>query len=206
MVDDPRIIWKYFPSVDPSTQQRIQALAGFYEKWNRLINVISRQDMDHFYERHVLHSLAIHRVAPFSPGSAVLDAGTGGGFPGIPLAIFHPTCHFTLVDSIGKKITVLQAAKRALALENVTILQSRLEDLSGAFDYVTSRAVSRTSRLLAWTRGLRGRGSGLTYLLLKGGDLGEELAEIDHPVEQWALSDYFEESYFSSKCLLRITL
>src|SRR5690554_4362135 len=138
----PAIIAKYFPDLTPQQQSRFAALRPLYEEWNARINVISRKDMDHFYKRHVLHSLGIAKVIQFAPGTRVLDVGTGGGFPGIPLAILFPECHFTLVDSIGKKIKVVEEVARQLGLGNVTAMHARAEAVPEKFHFVVSRAVT----------------------------------------------------------------
>ncbi len=176
---------------------------SLYQDWNEKINVISRRDTDNFYERHVLHSLGIAQVVSFRPGSRVLDMGTGGGFPGIPLAIMYPETQFRLVDSIGKKIRVVQAVAHALKLDNVVATQQRAENAEGSFDFVVTRAVARLGLLHAWT------GKKLLpvsrhkipngLLCLKGGDLSEEIAEANMPSQQYALSDYFDEDFFVTK-------
>lgn len=174
-----------------------------YQSWNQRINVISRRDLDNFYERHVLHSLAIARVVSFLPESRVLDVGTGGGFPGIPLAIMFPQTQFRLVDSIGKKIRVVQEVADALGLENVVATQQRAEKVKGSFDFIVTRAVARLGLLHAWTRkkllpvSRHELPNGL--ICLKGGDLTDELAEAGVPYRQYALSDYFAEEFFTTK-------
>lgn len=170
--------------------------------------MISRKDMDNFYERHVLHSLGIARVVSFLPGTRVLDVGTGGGFPGIPLAIMFPQTQFRLVDSIGKKIKVVQAVAEALKLDNVVATQQRAEKVKGSFDFVVTRAVARLSLLHSWTRkkllpvSQHELPNGL--LCLKGGDLTDELAEANVPYQRFALSDYFEEDFFATKSVVYV--
>jgi len=183
-------------------------LEPLYAEWNAAINVISRKDFAHFDLHHVLHSLALHRYVAFAPGSRVLDVGTGGGFPGIPLAIVSPDTEFVLVDSIGKKIKVVAAVAQALGLKNVTARHARAEKVRGPFDFVVSRAVARTAALLPWvmrsidrTRTLSAVPNGV--LLLKGGDLtgalGAEFAEAGGAHRVVPVSDYFADPYFEHK-------
>ena len=166
-------ILKYFPGLDALQKERFAALKGLYEDWNSKINVISRKDMDSFYQHHVLHSLAIAAACgnAFAGGSEILDLGTGGGFPGIPLAIFFPQCRFTLCDSIGKKIKVAQAVAEALRLDNVQTVNGRAETLDGRFDWVVTRAVATLDKLLPWIRGKYSKG----VICLKGGDVAPEI-------------------------------
>ena len=197
------IIQKYFPNLSAGQQQQFAALDALYREWNAKINVISRKDMDNFYEHHVLHSLAIAKVQPFKTMAEVLDVGTGGGFPGIPLAIMFPHANFHLVDSIGKKIKVVQDVAQQLELKNVRAEQIRAEQVTGEYDFVVSRAVTSLSEFTQWVRGkvsdshyhkLR---NGILYL--KGGDLTEELAPFKKKVRTWDIADFFEEEYFETK-------
>ena len=196
-------LYAYFPDLDDRQRQRYATLYHQYQAWNEKINVISRRDTDNFYERHVLHSLAIARVVSFRAGARVLDVGTGGGFPGLPLAIMFPQTQFRLVDSIGKKIKVVQAVAEALKLGNVVATQQRAEKVKGSFDFVVTRAVARLGLLHAWTRkkllpvSRHELPNGL--LCLKGGDLADELAEANVPYQQYALSDFFQEDFFATK-------
>ncbi len=190
---------KYFPGLTPLQRERFAALEGLYAEWNARINVISRKDMEHFGERHLLHSLAIAKVRRFDAGARVLDVGTGGGFPGIPLAIIFPEARFTLVDSIGKKIGVVRAVSEALELENITPVHGRAEDTAGTFDYVVTRAVAPMSTLLEWVRGRFGE-----LLALKGGDLSEELAATGHPYTLYNISDFFESEFFATKRVVSV--
>ena len=196
-------ILKYFPGLTEGQKERFAALQDIYRQWNARINVISRKDMEHFYVRHVLHSLAIAKVAEFAPGSRILDAGTGGGFPGLPLSILFPGARFTLADSIGKKVKVVADVARQLALDNVSAVNGRVEDLPGPFDFVVSRAVTAMDRFVPWVRGKVARGAsagsvanGILYL--KGGDLTEEL----HPFPAariYDISGFFCEEFFDTK-------
>ncbi|MFY9116102.1 MAG: 16S rRNA (guanine(527)-N(7))-methyltransferase RsmG [Bacteroidales bacterium] len=176
---DADIVFDFFPHLDPTARSRILQLADIYAFWNARINVVSRKDVEHLYIRHVLHSLSLSlavRENPFLSGKKILDVGTGGGFPGIPLAIIHPECHFVLCDSIRKKIKVTEEAAKALQLENVTTVVSRAEHLKAdAFDAIVSRAVTRLARFLPWVHNRVVPGGRL--LFLKGGDLSSEIEE-----------------------------
>ncbi len=202
------IILKYFPSLNDDQRSRLAQLGDLYQEWNEKINVISRKDMEHLYEKHVLHSLSIYRFAPFQPGSKVLDIGTGGGFPGIPLAIMMPEVKFTLVDSIGKKIKVVQGIAEALQLNNVEAYHERAERIKGKFDFVVSRAVTVLPELLIWSQGkyekrqINGIPNGL--ICLKGGDLKEEIKAARTEVQEFALSSYFKEEFFETKKLIYV--
>lgn len=195
------LISKYFPELTDHQKAQFQLLETLYKEWNEKINVISRKDMDAFYERHVLHSLGIAKVMPFAAGTKVLDIGTGGGFPGIPLAILFPETEFTLVDSIGKKITVVKAVAEGLGLKNVTAHHERAEKIKDRFHFVVSRAVTQMPVFLRWLKGkfekdqFNEKHNGVLYL--KGGDLGEELAGIK--CELFNLKNYFEEDFFETK-------
>ncbi len=196
-------VFDYFPDLDERQRERILALGEIYRRWNEQINVVSRKDIDNLYVKHVLHSLGIARVCQFVPGTKVLDVGTGGGFPGIPLAIVFPEVEFCLVDSIGKKIKVVKAVAEELGLENVRARQARAEDLQEKYDFVVSRAVTRMEKFYGWVRDkIRPGGSsslknGILYL--KGGDLQEEMKELGKPYEIFELEDYFQEEFFESK-------
>lgn len=197
------LILKYFPDLTERQKERFAALPELYAGWNSKINVISRKDMDNFVEHHVLHSLAIAKVLQFKAMTDVMDVGTGGGFPGIPLAIMFPETNFYLVDSIGKKIKVVQSVAEQLQLTNVRAEQIRAEQVKGDFDFIVSRAVTDLSQFVGWVKGkisdsqyhkLR---NGILYL--KGGDLDEELAPFRKKVQLFDISDFFEEPYFEKK-------
>ena len=176
------IIYKYFPNLTDEQRTQFARLYDVYKTWNEQINVVSRKDFDTFYERHVLHSLGIARAINFKPGSDVLDVGTGGGFPGIPLAIMFPDTHFFLADSIGKKIKVVNGVKEAIGLKNVTAKQIRAEEIQHKFDFVVSRAVTAMPKFLTWVRKKIKKKDSNAYpnglLYLKGGDLTEEMKPI----------------------------
>lgn len=195
------IILKYFPNLTDEQKSQFQQLEKLYKDWNEKINVISRKDIDEFYERHVLHSLGIAKIMEFADGTKVLDIGTGGGFPGIPLAILFPNVEFTLVDSIGKKITVVNAVAESLGLKNVKAYHERAEKIKDKFHFVVSRAVTQMPVFLRWLKGkfekeqFNPKHNGVLYL--KGGDLGEELAGIK--CEIYNLKDQFGEEFFDTK-------
>ncbi len=204
------LIYKYFPQLTERQKEQFAALLPFYQDWNAKINVISRKDMDNFYEHHVLHSLAIAKVQPFKTMAEILDVGTGGGFPGIPLAIMFPDAKFYLVDSIGKKIKVVQDVAQQLQLQNVRAEQIRAEQVQGDFDFVVSRAVTDLSQFSQW---VRGKVSDIQYhhlrngiLYLKGGDLDAELAPFKKKVRTWDISDFFAEEYFQTKKVIHLPI
>lgn len=195
------LILKYFPEITDEQKQQFEKLEQLYTEWNEKINVISRKDMDGLYEKHILHSLGIAKVMPFADGTKVLDIGTGGGFPGIPLAILFPKVSFTLIDSIGKKIKVVEAVSEGLGLKNVTAVHGRAEKLKEKFHFVVSRAVTQMPEFLRWLKGkfekeqFNEKHNGVLYL--KGGDLAEELAGLRCEIFQ--LKNYFEEEFFDTK-------
>jgi 16S rRNA (guanine527-N7)-methyltransferase len=202
-------IFNQFPEITSQQKKQFEALFPLYDSWNQRINVISRTDMAHFYTRHVLHSLGVAKVETFTEHAKILDVGTGGGFPGIPLAILFPKTHFTLVDSIGKKIKVVQAVASALELKNVTTFHKRAESVEGTFDFVVSRAVTRMERFVPWVKDKisaeqkHQRKNGILYL--KGGDLAEELASFPKATTT-ALSQFFTESFFQTKKVVYLPL
>ncbi len=199
----PKIIYHYFNQLTEKQKNQIEKLFKVYSYWNAQINVISRKDLDEFYERHVLHSLSIAKVINFSPSSNILDIGTGGGFPGIPLAILFPDCKFTLVDSIGKKIKVVQEVAEELGLSNVTAIKSRAEDIDEKFDFIVSRAVTEMPKFLTWTKDKISTKqknelkNGILYL--KGGDLTEEMKGIKKEIKYYELKNMFNEEFFDTK-------
>lgn len=197
------IITKYFTGLTSEQLAQVDQLQDLYTLWNNQINVVSRKDIDQLYERHVLHSLGIAKVMAFRAGTEVLDVGTGGGFPGIPLAILFPDAHFTLVDSIGKKIKVVNEVATALGLKNVTAFQRRAEEVDQKFHFVVSRAVTEFPVFHAWIKNKFHRESfndlpnGILYL--KGGDLREEFGRFYEKARFFELKDYFSEEFFETK-------
>ncbi|WP_420398869.1 16S rRNA (guanine(527)-N(7))-methyltransferase RsmG [Flagellimonas sp.] len=196
------LIFNYFTTLTEKQKEHFQALEALYQDWNKKINVVSRKDIDELYLRHVLHSLGIAKIQTFNSGSMVLDVGTGGGFPGIPLAILFPEVQFTLVDAIGKKIRVVQEVVDGLQLDNVKALHTRVEDLEEQFDFIVSRAVAAMPTFVRWTKGkikkdsMHSRKNGILYL--KGGDLSEELRPYQN-AQVFDLKDYFSEDFFETK-------
>ena len=204
------IIKKYFSELSPVQLQQFAQLEELYSIWNAQINVISRKDTENFYTHHVLHSLGIAKVCPFKPGSSILDIGTGGGFPGIPLAILFPETSFVLVDSIGKKIKIVNEVSLALGLTNVTAQHARAEEIKGDFDFIVSRAVTQMPLFLKWVNGKIKKKSehdlvnGILYL--KGGDLSEEMKPVKHLHREFLLSDIFDVSFFETKKVIYVKL
>jgi len=205
------IIYKYFPKLTERQKEQFAQLAEVYPFWNDQINVISRKDIGSLYLKHVLHSLGIAKfVTELKPGTRILDVGTGGGFPGIPLAILFPEVQFHLVDSIGKKIKVVREVAAAIGLTNVEADHIRAEQLDYKYDYVVSRAVTRLAEFLPWVRNKfekkdkNGIPNGILYL--KGGDLTEEIKEAKVKAELHALSDYFEEDFFDTKYVVYVPM
>lgn len=205
------IILKYFPDLTERQREQFSQLEELYRFWNAQINVISRKDIDALYERHVLHSLGIAKVIQFRPGTTILDVGTGGGFPGIPLAILFPQAHFHLIDSIGKKIKVVQEVSDALHLPNVVAEKARAEYVERAnYEFVLSRAVTRLDPFVEWVR------HGISpnsfhelkngVLCLKGGDLTDEIQEYKRRVRVFDLADYFQEDFFETKKVVYVPL
>ena len=203
------LLEKYFPHLENDQKQKFSALQELYEDWNLKINVVSRKDIDELYLRHVLHSLGIAKVQLFKPEASILDVGTGGGFPGIPLAILFPETNFRLVDSIGKKIKVVNEVVEGLGLRNVITTNSRVEEIDGHFDFIVSRAVAAMPTFVHWTKGKIAKENkhelknGILYL--KGGDLAEELAEYPK-VKIYELQDYFEEDFYETKKVVHLPL
>lgn len=203
-------ILKYFPDLSAGQIEQFTKLQPLYAEWNAKINVISRKDIDNLYINHVLHSLAIARVVSFTDGTRVLDVGTGGGFPGIPLAILFPNCQFKLVDSIGKKITVVNAVSEALGLKNVEGVHTRVEQVPDKFDFVVSRAVTRLDTFYNMTRKCVSPGGKNTIangiLYLKGGDFDDELKRINRKTTIYNIPDFFDESFFETKKVIHLEL
>jgi 16S rRNA (guanine527-N7)-methyltransferase len=195
------LIQKYFPELSEKQIEQFSNLESLYGEWNEKINVISRKDMESLYEKHILHSLGIAKIMEFAPNTKVLDVGTGGGFPGIPLAILFPETQFTLIDSIGKKITVVNAVAEGIGLKNLTAIHGRAEKVKEKFHFVVSRAVTQMPEFLRWLKGkfekeqFNTKHNGVLYL--KGGDLAEELAGLK--CELFNLKNYFEEEFFDTK-------
>ncbi|WP_179333404.1 16S rRNA (guanine(527)-N(7))-methyltransferase RsmG [Winogradskyella costae] len=204
-----KLILKYFPDLTETQIQQFEALEALYKDWNSKINVISRKDIDELYLRHVLHSLGIAKVISFAPGSSILDVGTGGGFPGVPLAILFPECQFHLVDSINKKLKVINAVAETLELTNIKTTHSRVEAIDETYDFIVSRAVTTMPEFTTWVKGKVARTqknelkNGILYL--KGGDLTEELKQYK-TVKAFLLSDYFDEAFFETKKVIHLPL
>lgn len=203
------LLEKYFPQLSPGQYDQFVALDELYRHWNEQINVVSRKDIDALYERHVLHSLGIAKVVRFNASARILDVGTGGGFPGIPLAILYPDTEFVLVDSIGKKIKVVNQVAQALGLNNVSAFHQRAESIEGSFDFVVTRAVTRMQGLVQWTHqkirleSLHELPNGI--LALKGGDLSDELRRYKK-ASIYPLSDYFDAEFFETKVVVHLPL
>lgn len=196
------IILKYFDGLTDKQKRQFEMLYDVYLEWNTQINVVSRKDFHLFYERHVLHSLAIATIVDFEPGTRILDVGTGGGFPGIPLAILYPDCEFHLVDSIGKKIKVVNGVAETIGLTNLTAAHARMEEGKDTYDVIVTRAVARLAQLKHWllrklntksTKSVKG------LICLKGGDLAEEVIEAKVKANLYNLSDTFDEEFFETK-------
>ena len=205
-----QLIFDHFPDLTDEQRRQFEGLDALYRDWNAKINVISRKDIDNLYSHHILHSLGIAKVVRFRPGSTIMDVGTGGGFPGIPLAILVPECHFHLVDSIGKKIKVATAVAEGIGLKNVTAVHRNVMEEKERFDFVVSRAVMDTSELVRLVRknvkkkGQNSLPNGL--LCLKGGDLMHELAPFKKCSDTWNLSDFFADEFFETKKVIYVTL
>ena len=206
------LILKYFPDLTDHQKQQFSQLESLYAEWNDQINVISRKDIDQLYERHVLHSLGIAKIIQFTNGTSLLDVGTGGGFPGIPLAILFPKCQFHCVDSIGKKIKVVNEVSIALGLTNLTSEHRRAEEIKGSFDFVISRAVTRLNRFIPWvntkfkSKNNNAIRNGILYL--KGGDLHEELneAKLKYKPTLYKIPNFFKGEFFETKQVVYVPI
>lgn len=211
---DMQLILHYFPDITDQQKEQFAALKDLYREWNEKINVVSRKDIDSLYEKHVLHSLAIAKFIQFKPGTRVLDLGTGGGFPGIPLSIMFPEASFTMIDSIAKKIKVAESVSEALGLQNTDFVIGRVEQLNEPFHFVTARAVAQTEQLYRWTHryidiqeDFNSKING--FLFLKGGDLKEEFKAVKDinrklHIQEIPLTEYFKEEFFETKKLVYI--
>jgi len=203
------LIQKYFPQLSDFQKEQFNQLFDLYSDWNSKINVVSRKDIDELYLRHVLHSLGIAKVLQFKDGTTILDVGTGGGFPGIPLAILYPNCHFHLVDSINKKLKVVDAVAKSLGLTNVKTSHKRAEDINDTYDFIVSRAVTAMPSFVGWVKNKVNKKSknelknGILYL--KGGDLTQELNNFPKAT-LYNLSDFFEEDFFDTKKVVHLPL
>lgn len=204
------LILKYFPDLTSHQKQQFDVLFDLYKDWNDKINVISRKDIDNLYTNHILHSLGIAKVMAFKPGASVLDVGTGGGFPGIPLAILFPETKFHLVDSINKKITVVNEVAKGAGVKNVRGEWTRAEQVKGEYDFIVSRAVTRIKEFYGWVHqkvkedSLHDLDNGILYL--KGGDLDAELGELKRPYSLYDLSNYFTEEFFETKKVVYVPI
>jgi 16S rRNA (guanine527-N7)-methyltransferase len=204
------LIKKYFPEITETQLQQFEQLFPLYVEWNEKINVVSRKDIDNLMLHHVLHSLAIAKFIEFRPGTEILDVGTGGGFPGIPLAILFPACSFLLIDSIGKKIKVVEGVAESIGLTNVRAEHIRAEDVDQDFEFIISRAVTRLSPFYYWVRKkispnhFHTKRNGL--ILLKGGDLKEEIEELERKTKVVELPSYFQEPFFETKKLVYVPM
>ena len=203
-------ITKYFTNLTDLQKNQFAQLQQLYADWNEKVNVISRKDIDNLYTNHVLHSLAIAKIISFANGTRLLDVGTGGGFPGIPLAILFPDCHFHLVDSIGKKILVANTIAESIGLTNVKCEQIRVEQIKEKYDFVVSRAVTRFDAFYNMTRkciqpgGFNQLPNGIIYL--KGGDFDEELKSINRKITIYNISDFFDEPFFETKKIIHLEM
>jgi 16S rRNA (guanine527-N7)-methyltransferase len=205
-----KIIQKYFPELTEKQYEQFTSLKELYREWNEKINVISRKDIEELYERHILHSLAIAKIIQFKDNTTILDVGTGGGFPGIPLAIIFPNCKFHLVDSIGKKISVVKEIAKAIDLTNVEAEQNRAEKIKDNYDFIVSRAVTAFPTFYNWVRNKVNKNSfndlnnGILYL--KGGDLSDELQKFKSRITSYNISEYYTESFFETKKVIYLPI
>lgn len=205
----PSIIFNYFPQLNNKQREQFAALFDLYKYWNERVNVISRKDIDFLYEHHVLHSLSIAKIISFDNNASVMDAGTGGGFPGIPLAIYFPETKFVLVDSVGKKIKVVNEIALSLELKNVTAMHERIENIKMQFDFAVTRATSTIDELMSWTKqkykkqNMHDLPNGL--ISLKGGNLDDELKKYKTVSKVFEIKDYFSEEFFETKKVVHLS-
>ncbi|WP_418510913.1 16S rRNA (guanine(527)-N(7))-methyltransferase RsmG [Corallibacter sp.] len=203
------LIQKYFPNLTDDQIEKFKKLESLYQDWNLKINVVSRKDIDELYLRHVLHSLAIAKVMPFNPGAKIMDVGTGGGFPGVPLAILYPDCSFHLVDSIAKKLKVVNEVVEGLGLTNVKTTHTRVEDINETYDFIVSRAVAAMPTFVHWVKGKVAKKqnhelkNGILYL--KGGDLSEELQDYKSATI-YNITDFYDEDFFDTKKVVHLPM
>ena len=199
------IVYKYF-ALSENQKRKIDSMKSIYAKWNDKVNLISRKDFDNFYEKHVLHSLSICKIISFKSDTKIMDLGTGGGFPGVPLAIMHPNVNFHLVDSISKKTKVLSSIVQELDLSNVIVHNKRAEDIDDSFDFIVTRAVAKLAQLHLWSKNKISTQSNNSIknglICLKGGDLSSELAKFNHRVSEYLISDFFKEEFFLNKKII----
>ncbi len=202
-MNDIDLILSHFPNLTEDQKEQFGRLKELYMDWNSQINVISRKDTENFYERHVMHSLAIAKVTTFKEGTKLMDIGTGGGFPGIPLAILFPDCKFLLVDSIGKKIKVVKEISKTLNLKNVRATHERAENINEQFDFIVSRAVTAMPAFLSWTKGKFLKENKNEFkngiLYLKGGDLSKEMTPIKKAIQYFDIKDFYDGEFFDTK-------
>jgi 16S rRNA (guanine527-N7)-methyltransferase len=207
---DAELIRSHFPELNDRQYNQFVKFGELFREWNSKINLVSRKDIDQLFLKHVLHSLGIAKVMPFADGTQVLDIGTGGGFPGLPLAILYPKCQFTLVDSIGKKIMVVNELIAELHLDNVKGIHERAENIKGNFDFVVSRAVTRLGEFIPMTQNkfknkqLNAFPNGILYL--KGGDFSDELREVKRSTDVFPLAKYFSDPFFETKAVVYIRM
>lgn len=203
------LIQKYFPNLTDDQIEKFKKLESLYQDWNLKINVVSRKDIDELYLRHVLHSLAIAKVMPFNPGANIMDVGTGGGFPGVPLAILYPDCSFHLVDSIAKKLKVVNEVVEGLGLTNVKTTHTRVEEINETYDFIVSRAVAAMPTFVHWVKGKVAKKqnhelkNGILYL--KGGDLSEELQDYKSAAI-YSITDFYDEDFFDTKKVVHLPM
>lgn len=207
---DAELIRSHFPEINDRQYNQFVKFGELFRDWNSKINLVSRKDIDQLFLKHVLHSMGIAKVMPFADGTQVLDIGTGGGFPGLPLAILYPKCHFTLVDSIGKKIMVVNELTAELHLDNVKGIHERAENIKGNFDFVVSRAVTRLNEFIPMTQNkfknkqLNAFPNGILYL--KGGDFSDELREVKRSTDVFPLAKYFSDPFFETKAVVYVRM